>query len=158
MRNSSERHSPRFADIIESLLREGHQVRFRAFGWSMHPTIRNGELIRVAPLGPSSIQSGDVVLCRRENATIVHRVVTVRSSSSGSSELILRGDAEDFCDRPIPVDQALGRVEAVEAARHTLYSGFLGRTWSRMLARTIRRAHDARMKARAVFPRRISLT
>ena len=58
MRDSSERHSPRFADIIESLLREGHQVRFRAFGWSMHPTIRNGEIITVAPLERSSIKSG----------------------------------------------------------------------------------------------------
>ena len=57
--------APRFVHVLEALLSGGHPVRFRASGWSMHPTSRNGDAITVVPLGESPIRVGDVLLYRR---------------------------------------------------------------------------------------------
>jgi signal peptidase I len=115
-------------------------VRFRASGWSMHPTIRDGEIITVAPLGQSPIRAGDVVLYRRGRATIAHRVIHVRPAASGSVEFVLRGDSADFCDRPIALDHVLGCVHAIERAGRTRPLGLLSRTWCRALGRMRRSA------------------
>jgi signal peptidase I len=82
-----------FIHVIEALLSGGHSVRLRAPGWSMHPTIRNGEAITVAPLGESPIQVGDVVLYRRGRAAIAHRVIRVQSTAGQAAGFVLRGDA-----------------------------------------------------------------
>jgi hypothetical protein len=133
-------HAPRFIDTVEAVLRAGHSVRFRAAGWSMHPTIRNGEIITIAPFGRSPIQPGDVVLYRRGRVAIAHRVIRVRSSARGSLEFVVRGDAADFYDRPITCDQVLGRVRAVERGGRTVALGLLSRTWFPLLGRARRRA------------------
>ena len=44
------RDSSLFRALIEEALTAGTVVRFRAEGTSMHPTIRNGEAITIAPV------------------------------------------------------------------------------------------------------------
>ena len=148
-------HTPRFLETVEDLLARGHAVRFRAQGWSMYPTIRNGESITVMPLEGLSIQPGDIVLYRRSSGSIAHRVIAVQLGSDGSTELILRGDAEDACDSPVRRDQVLGhvRVGSAESARQVWRTSALARSWRRLVARAIRRGHDARLKTRDIVGR-----
>lgn len=136
--------SQRFVRTLEEVLRHGHPARFRAKGWSMHPTIRNGETITVAPLGLSPIRVGDVLLYRQGRAAIAHRVVRLRSSSGRPVELVLRGDAADFSDVPIAIEQVLGRVVGVGRLARPVRRGVLGRGWVRASARAIRRARAIR--------------
>ena len=98
-----------FMRVLESLLSGGHPVRFRAPGWSMYPTIRDGDAITVVPLGRSPVRVGDVVLYRRGTAAIAHRVIRVRPAG-----FVMRGDAAHTCDGPIEPAQVLGRVSAIE--------------------------------------------
>lgn len=137
----------RFVHVIEELLRGGHPVRFCAPGWSMHPTIRNGELITVTPLGLTPIRVGDVVLYRRGRATIAHRVIRLQPGAGRPVGYLLRGDAASCCDRPVELAQVLGRVLAVERGRRTKRLDFFGPIWSRALGRTLRAARDFRTKA-----------
>jgi hypothetical protein len=51
-----------FLEASHELLRLGYGVRFRAGGRSMHPTIRDGEMITVAPVTPEDIKPGDIIL------------------------------------------------------------------------------------------------
>src|SRR5437899_11593258 len=103
-------NSQRFIETLEDLLGRGHAVRFRADGWSMHPTIRYGEIISVEPLGDSAIRSGEILLYRRARGTIAHRLVRVTSRVQERPQLVLRGDAADCADPPIEIEQVLGRV------------------------------------------------
>lgn len=69
---------------------------------SMSPTIPAGSaaLVREVPAG--SVAVGDVVTVARENALpITHRVRSVRPLGDGSTELVLRGDA-NASDDPAP--------------------------------------------------------
>lgn len=136
----------KFINVLEALLSGGHSVRFRAPGWSMHPTIRNGEAITVAPLGRSPLRVGDVLLYRRGRAAIAHRVIRVRSAAGRSIGFVVRGDAAHSCDRPIELAQVLGRVLAIERDGRSVRVDLLSSAWSRALGRALRAARAFRMK------------
>lgn len=108
---------PLFADVCADLLRSGLPIRFRASGWSMWPTICEGELIEVEPVEPARVGRGDIVLCRQGNSVIVHRVVAVKGCGALPRLLTTRGDALDSCDEPLAESRVCGRVICVERGR-----------------------------------------
>jgi signal peptidase len=98
-----------FTDVATGLLRQGYGVRFYAKGWSMYPTIKDGEMITVEPVVPSQVKRGDILLYHNSRGVVAHRVVRL-----GGTFFILRGDASSTCDEPVEADQALGKVVSVE--------------------------------------------
>ena len=114
-----------FNEITAELLRRGNRVRFRAAGASMQPTIEDGELITVAPVGPGSVKRGDILLYRSEQGVHAHRVVgrvkgTVTIDGGDSPPYLLRGDASVSCDPPVQLEQVIGRVVAVQRGGRNL--------------------------------------
>ena len=99
-----------FLDVSDRLLTAGCRVRFRASGLSMHPSIRDGELLDVERVDFTSIQPGDVLLYRHERRPIAHRVVQIYRDGGTISGFLLCGDAKSACDAPIEPHQVLGRV------------------------------------------------
>ena len=51
-----------FVGLMRELLERGCNVRFRAAGTSMHPAIRDGEVVTVAPAFGDAFAVGDVLL------------------------------------------------------------------------------------------------
>jgi len=109
-----------FIEVVTDLLRCGHSVRFRAKGSSMHPTIREGEAITVAPARPAAIRRGDVILYRFARGVIAHRVAGVERGPDGAPAFVPRGDASVSRDEPVEGSAVLGRVTAVERDGRTL--------------------------------------
>src|SRR5947208_13531339 len=110
-----------FNEITAELLRRGNRVRFRAAGASMQPTIEDGELITVAPVGPGSVKRGDILLYQNERGVVAHRVVgvvkgTVTINGGDSPPYLIRADASVSCDPPVAREQVIGRVVAVQRA------------------------------------------
>lgn len=103
-----------FVDVVSDLLRRGHSVRFRANGGSMHPTIREGEAITVAPVQPAEIRRGEVILYRVGRGVIAHRVARVAHRPDGTLVFVPRGDASQSRDDPVEGTAILGRVVTVE--------------------------------------------
>lgn len=111
-----------FTDVTTGLLRQGYGVRFCAKGWSMYPTIKDGEMITVEPVVPSQVKRGDILVHHNGRGMIAHRVVRIprkkallnpEDSILGTS-FVLRGDASSTCDEPVEGDQVLGKVVSVE--------------------------------------------
>jgi signal peptidase I len=90
-----------FRALVEEALAAGTVVRFRAEGTSMHPTIRDGEVVTVAPSSGDAFAVGDVLLCRFGRRPTAHRVVAVQPSDHGRPVLYLHGD--NLCSRDRPV-------------------------------------------------------
>ncbi len=147
-----------FIDMSTELLRQGKNVRFRAPGLSMHPAIREGETITVAPVTPVDIKRADILLYIVGKKVIAHRVVRIKREkndpTSHTSTLFnalnpqiiftLRGDASAICDEQVEEEQVLGKVVSVE--RHgrniDLYSRkarvlHIAYTWASRLKRLI---------------------
>jgi hypothetical protein len=103
-----------FMEASHELLRLGYGVRFRAGGQSMHPTIKDGEVITVEPALPDKIKRGDIVLYRFRQGVIAHRVVRIEKRAGDDRRFILRGDSSAMCDAPVEAEKILGRVVSVE--------------------------------------------
>ena len=130
-----------FLAVSSELLARGYRVRFLAEGWSMHPTIRDKELITVASVVPSAIRRGDIVLCRHRRGVVAHRVVAIERGRRGMTMFVLRGDAAEGCDAPAAPEQVLGQVLAVDrAGRRVSLSG----RWARL--RRVLRLCGSRLK------------
>jgi hypothetical protein len=85
------------------------QKQFRYHGSSMRPTFKPGQVLYIRPEG-HAVQPGDVVVYRKGEEYIVHRVSSVRSDG-----IHTRGDnstRED--DGPIPAEQIVGVVEKMD--------------------------------------------
>jgi hypothetical protein len=67
-----------FTDVCIDLLNVGQGVRFRAKGWSMHPTICDGEIIHVEPVLPSEVKHRDIILYKSPRGVTAHRVVHIQ--------------------------------------------------------------------------------
>jgi hypothetical protein len=109
--------------LITDCLESGRAVRFRASGRSMHPTIRQNEVVVVAPIEPVCLALGDIVLSRCGEKMTAHRLVqidvedlsdVIDEQAQGRAMMVLRGDACNVCDPPIPESQIVGKVVAVE--------------------------------------------
>ena len=110
-----------FADVCAGLLDLGQGVRFKANGWSMHPTICDGEMINVEPVLPSQVRHGDIILYRSPRGITAHRVVHIQKETNSvlSPQFSLlrfytRGDSLTAEDFPVMSDQILGKVFSVE--------------------------------------------
>jgi len=133
-----------FLPLVEHLLSRGVQVRFRVFGWSMHPAIRSGDLISVAAIEPSDAARGDILLYRAGLRVVAHRVVAVGHDPANPT-FVLRGDATSSDDAPITREHVLGRVVAVKRQERWQR---LDTVWARFVrpfsARVRRRLFDHR--------------
>ena len=116
-----------FADVCVGLLNLGQSVRFKANGWSMHPTICDGEMINVEPVLPSQVRHGDIILYRSPRGITAHRVVHIRretdsivSPQDHSFLFTTRGDSLKAVDSPLTSDQILGKVFSVERNGRTV--------------------------------------
>jgi len=103
-----------FTDVTAELLSLGACVRFQATGQSMHPAIKDGEVIKVEPVEPSHIRKGDIVLYRMKKGVIAHRVVQIGRRNGGPPFFVLRGDTLETCDGIVEPRQVIGRVISVE--------------------------------------------
>ena len=102
-----------FVGLTRELLQRGCNVRFRASGTSMHPTIRDGEVVTVAPSSGDAFAVGDVLLCRAGRRPAAHRVVAVQSSDDGRPVIHMHGDNLCSPDRPVRAEDVIGRVLTV---------------------------------------------
>lgn len=80
----------------------------------MEPALREGDRVVVESAAPSDLRRGDVVLFESPVAgLVVHRLVWKVPAFGEPRALFTKGDASEFCDRPVAAGGILGRVVAV---------------------------------------------
>jgi len=109
-----------FEDLAVRLLGAGHDMLFRARGSSMHPAVRDGDLLHVSPLCGAALDIGDIALYRSSRSGIVvHRVVDIRRQETKTLVLV-KGDAAATPDPLVPVSRVLGRVVRIGRRGRTI--------------------------------------
>ena len=101
-----------FENTLRELLSRGLAARFQARGHSMHPTIRCGERLQVAPVNPAELVRGDVVLARQQRGLTAHRIVRI-----DGQRIITRGDNCAHDDPAFTAGDVLGRIVLTNFSR-----------------------------------------
>lgn len=133
-----------FSCLAEDLAAASITFRFQATGQSMFPTIRNGEVVHVEPLGGRKLRCGDVVLFRSKSEFKAHRIIRIKCGA-----FITRGDASLQVDGEVSRDQILGRVVAKEDGKTGKMVGLSG-----VVARVEFRFRRARARLGRLLPRK----
>lgn len=110
-RGSPVRNTPAGLGRVARLLRKvGSVVEVRVEGTSMEPSLPADVMVRIRCTGMKAMEPGDVVafLAGGRRLTI-HRLVL---SKTRRPYVLTRGDANIFCDPPVPVGDVVGRVMA----------------------------------------------
>jgi hypothetical protein len=103
-----------FAELSKEILGKGNCLRFQACGGSMHPFIKNGQIIQVRPTKISEINSGDIIFYRNlDDRMIVHRVIK-KYRKNGKIVLLTKGDSTSEFDEYVYPENILGKVVAIE--------------------------------------------
>lgn len=97
-------------EFLQAVLAKGASLRFKARGFSMHPFIKDGEVVSVSPVPGGRLYPGDVVaFCHPENGRlVVHRII--KKNAQG---FVLRGDNCAEADGLVPAASIVGRVTEV---------------------------------------------
>jgi signal peptidase I len=111
---------PAFIDLMRATLAKGVPFKFRARGSSMHPFIKDGDLVTVSPLKAHSPGVGDVVafVQRETEKLVVHRAIRINANS-----YFMKGDATAGGDSPVPAANALGMVTKVKRGNKRVFIG-----------------------------------
>jgi phage repressor protein C with HTH and peptisase S24 domain len=135
------------AALMRAVLDKGKAFRFEARGASMHPVIRDGDIVTVRPVAGAAPRTGDVVAFVHpvDGGVRIHRIVEREGSACR-----LKGDNALSEDGPVPEAAILGRVDRVERGGRAvplgpfLQSSFLARlsrsVWYTRLVKRLRRA------------------
>src|SRR5258708_213282 len=79
-------------EYVADALRTRGRVLLKTYGSSMQPWVRPGDISVVRKATIESVRRGDLVLFRRQNRLIVHRIVDERVRF-GLREVSAKGDA-----------------------------------------------------------------
>jgi signal peptidase I len=109
----------RFAEVTFDLLGSGQPVRFLVRGRSMHPEVRDGEMVTVRPVTAGEVKVGDIILYRAGDGALAHRVIRTEVRA-GRPVFILRGDASVTSDEPVEAAQVSGQVVSVTRGGRTV--------------------------------------
>jgi hypothetical protein len=113
--------------FLRAVLARGASFRFKARGFSMHPFIRDGDVVTVSPQGGGQVGLGEVAaFCHpHTRKLVVHRVL-----AQGVGGYWLRGDNAAESDGLVSGEEVLGRVTRVERHGRRVR---LGLGWERLV-------------------------
>jgi hypothetical protein len=106
-----DRENPKLGLAAEMLRCHG-AVQLKAWGTSMLPSLWPGDLLTIQSAAHDEVISGDIVLVKRDNRFLVHRLVERRRVRDCPS-WITRGDAMPHNDPLAGASELLGRVAGV---------------------------------------------
>ena len=112
-------------DLAEILIDNDHQLQLRMQGFSMYPTLRPGDKGLVRKCSINEIQTGDIIVVKKQHKLIAHRLI--RIVSGGTNTLyICRGDQNGFEDKPATAGEIVGKLVSYERNGNKVDMGGFG--------------------------------
>lgn len=105
--------------LSSEIIHRGCCLRFMAKGHSMHPFIKDGEVVIVKPIGIFEIKKGDVILYHTSLNMIAHRVIK-RKRENNKIMLVTKGDSNLNFDTLVQENNILGKIIAIEKPNGTI--------------------------------------
>jgi len=123
---------------IPEILAAGKSVWINSTGYSMYPTLKPSDKLKVEPIGFSFIKVGDIIAFEHNGVFIAHRVVEIQRNENTFIP-IAKGDSVFKVIEVITEDNYLGKITARNRngkdqfifPRHKIGSWYTFYCWSR---------------------------
>jgi signal peptidase I len=122
-------------------------LRLRVTGWSMLPTLIQGDVLIFERASGDSVSEGDIVLFGRDGRLFAHRVINP-STGHAEGSVLTQGDALRRPDRPVTGSELFGKVSRIVRNGKSIQPARTLSTPERALAALLRRSYSA---VRVVF-------
>jgi len=140
-----------FAEVGADILGAAKGLRFQARGGSMHPMVRDGDVLLVKAVKPSMIKVPDVVLFVNDlGYAVVHRVIRKRNHQ-GIHWFTLQGDQAGQIDGIFPQNQIMGKLISLERNGDTVETCEPAYRWLGFMAAVRSRLGIKQEKASIIF-------
>jgi hypothetical protein len=126
-----------WCELVSGVARSSGEVRLRAAGASMLPTVWPGDVVTVRRCDFSELRLGQIVLHGQQQNLTLHRIVGIAGDG-----LITRGDALAAFDPPVQAGEVIGRVVSIWRAGRIVPPE--QRFWQRVGAAVFRRSRFLR--------------
>lgn len=93
-------------ELWDELRAKGSSITSVARGASMWPAVPDGSWLTVTPCEATSLRRGELVMFRRHDTIVTHRVVEVR----GDGTVLAWGDSVLWPDAPVAAEDVFGRA------------------------------------------------
>ena len=112
--------NPGQLELLRAMMERGVPLRTMVRGFSMHPFIRDGDVLTISPVSGKNPSLGDVVaiIQPRTGRLAIHRIVGRMHSG-----LLIRGDNCPEADGVVNSAHILGRVTRIERRGRTVHAG-----------------------------------
>lgn len=146
-----------YVGMLRDLVRQGKSVSLLVSGSSMAPfLIHHRDYVHFRS-PERKLKVGDIVFYERDSGQFVmHRIVRVRKSASGSPLFDIAGDNQTVIETGVRSDQIFARIYEVQRKGKTLCPGsfwweFFARVWPRVipLRRAIARLYGLVSRSRS---------
>ncbi len=123
---------PALIQLIQAVHEKGAAFRFRARGFSMSPSVRDGDRIIIEPMAGAAPDIGDITAFTQPETgkLTVHRVIGKKGNS-----YLLKGDNVQEDDGYVPEKNILGRVKVIERSAWKIIFSYLLRPVRMLLLR-----------------------
>ena len=100
-------------DLVETLLDENHPLNFNMQGYSMFPTLQEGDRGIVEKWNPEDLVAGDIVVFKANNKLVAHRLIQI-TIRDGVRWFTAKGDKNTFTDEPFTAESFVGKMTSFQ--------------------------------------------
>ena len=101
-------------NVVNSLVKEGRNLKIEARGYSMFPTIKPGYTVIIKSYNNiEEAATGDIIAWLRDNEITLHRLIHIYESNN-IKYFITRGDGALSSDLPVSYNDIIGKAIYLE--------------------------------------------
>jgi signal peptidase len=96
-------------ELAEILLEDNNSISFRMKGFSMYPTLKEGDVGLVEKCAVGDLKAGDIVIFKSGENLVCHRLIKI-DKNNGNSIFTAKGDKNSFADKPFTAESLIGKL------------------------------------------------
>jgi signal peptidase I len=107
--------------LLQTAIQKDGWLDLPSQGFSMYPTIQNGDICRFVPCSGNQLKKGDVILFWTESGQLVAHRFYYSKLRDGKLHYYCKGDTNISYDQPIGYENILGALEYIQKRNRKVF-------------------------------------
>lgn len=107
--------------LLQKAIQKDGWLDLPSQGYSMYPTIQNGDICRFVPCSGKELNKGDVILFRTESGQLVAHRFYYSKARDGKRQYFCKGDTNISFDQPIEYENILGTLKYIDKGNRKVF-------------------------------------